>query len=67
MNKNLLIGAGFVVVLAGGIWGGKYWAQVQQAEQPGKAVESMPAAAPYAKAEAAKRSEERRVGKECRL
>lgn len=54
MKKNLMIGAGFVVVLAGGIWGGKYWAQAQQAELPGKAAASMPAAAPYAKAEAAK-------------
>src|SRR5437868_1226817 len=60
MNKNLMIGAGFVVVLAGGIWGGKYWAQsqqpqqAQQAEQAGKAGMATPGAAPYAKPEVAK-------------
>ncbi|MDF3836778.1 efflux RND transporter periplasmic adaptor subunit [Cupriavidus basilensis] len=51
MNKNLMIGAGFVVVLAGGIWGGKYWAQAQQAQQPQQA---QPAGIPLAKAPAAK-------------
>lgn len=49
MNKNLMIGAGFVVVLAGGIWGGKYWALAQQpAPAPAQA------GAPYAKPEAPK-------------
>ncbi|MHA7684205.1 efflux RND transporter periplasmic adaptor subunit [Cupriavidus sp. PET2-C1] len=59
MNKNLMIGAGFVVVLAGGIWGGKYWALAQQPEQAQQAQQAGQAgkagmAAPYAKPETAK-------------
>ncbi|MGO4812203.1 efflux RND transporter periplasmic adaptor subunit [Cupriavidus sp. 2MCAB6] len=50
MNKNLIIGAGFIVVLAGGIWGGKYWAQSLQAVP---ATVPALAAAPYTNAETA--------------
>jgi Cu(I)/Ag(I) efflux system membrane fusion protein len=31
MNKNLMIGAGFVATLTVGVWGGNYWAHRQQA------------------------------------
>lgn len=41
MNKTLMIGAGFVLTLAGGVWGGNYWAQQQ-------AAPAVPAAKPQA-------------------
>ncbi|WP_432260563.1 efflux RND transporter periplasmic adaptor subunit [Cupriavidus sp. TMH.W2] len=50
MNKKLMVGAGFVAALAGGIWGGKYWAQ-QQAQT---AVAEAPATRPYGKTEPAR-------------
>ncbi|AQV97703.1 efflux transporter periplasmic adaptor subunit [Cupriavidus necator] len=49
MNKNLMVCAGLVATLAGGIWGGKYWAEQAQI---GTAAEAPPAR-PYAKAEPA--------------
>lgn len=51
MNKKLMVGAGFVAALAGGIWGGKYWAQ-QQAQTA--AAAEAPATRPYGKTEPVK-------------